>query len=163
MNKLAELYAKLPRIDCKRKCQASCGPIGLGHAEYRAMCEYLGYKPGPVRPMPMRAESGQSLGVGLMLGDERPLDTLHKLLDKALETKVMPSTKLINSMVSECRLCPNLNPHNGECMAYAVRPLICRMWGLTKRMKCPYGCVPERWVDDAEFAHILIEVLTVAP
>lgn len=37
-----------------------------------------------------------------------------------------------------------------RCRAYAVRPTICRMWGLTERMRCPYGCVPERWLTDAE-------------
>lgn len=37
-----------------------------------------------------------------------------------------------------------------RCRAYATRPMICRLWGLTKKMRCHYGCVPERWLSDAE-------------
>jgi Fe-S-cluster containining protein len=29
------------------------------------------------------------------------------------------------------------------CLAYEVRPLICRLWGMTPGMRCQYGCVPE--------------------
>jgi hypothetical protein len=29
-----------------------------------------------------------------------------------------------------------------RCKIYAVRPLICRIWGLTEKLRCPYGCVP---------------------
>lgn len=31
----------------------------------------------------------------------------------------------------------------GRCSVYKVRPLICRLWGMTEQMKCPHGCVPE--------------------
>lgn len=37
------------------------------------------------------------------------------------------------------------------CTVYAVRPLICRVWGLTKMLSCMHGCVPSRWVSDLEF------------
>jgi Fe-S-cluster containining protein len=30
-----------------------------------------------------------------------------------------------------------------RCSVYAVRPIICRIWGLTKALQCSYGCVPE--------------------
>jgi len=30
-----------------------------------------------------------------------------------------------------------------RCSVYDVRPLICRLWGLTKVLNCSYGCVPE--------------------
>lgn len=30
-----------------------------------------------------------------------------------------------------------------RCAVYEDRPLICRAWGVTERLKCPYGCVPE--------------------
>lgn len=29
------------------------------------------------------------------------------------------------------------------CLAYEVRPLICRLWGMTPGMRCQYGCEPE--------------------
>jgi hypothetical protein len=30
----------------------------------------------------------------------------------------------------------------GRCSAYAVRPLVCRLWGVEETMPCPHGCVP---------------------
>lgn len=30
-----------------------------------------------------------------------------------------------------------------RCGIYEDRPLICRLWGMTKSMRCPHGCVPE--------------------
>lgn len=38
----------------------------------------------------------------------------------------------------------------GSCSIYQLRPLICRLFGLVKKMECPFGCVPERWLSDAE-------------
>ncbi len=38
----------------------------------------------------------------------------------------------------------------GACAVYADRPLVCRVVGLTKETACPHGCVPERWLTDAE-------------
>jgi len=38
-----------------------------------------------------------------------------------------------------------------RCAVYAVRPLICRVWGVVKRMSCMHGCVPDRWLSDHEF------------
>jgi len=39
---------------------------------------------------------------------------------------------------------------DGRCSVYKVRPLICRLWGLTKEMQCPFGCLPTRWVSRDE-------------
>jgi Fe-S-cluster containining protein len=30
-----------------------------------------------------------------------------------------------------------------RCSVYAIRPLICRLWGIVERMPCPWGCKPE--------------------
>lgn len=38
----------------------------------------------------------------------------------------------------------------GKCSIYAIRPLICRLFGLVKKMACPFGCVPDRWLSDQE-------------
>jgi uncharacterized protein len=38
----------------------------------------------------------------------------------------------------------------GRCTVYEDRPLMCRLWGLVEKMKCPWGCVPERWVSNSE-------------
>jgi Fe-S-cluster containining protein len=37
--------------------------------------------------------------------------------------------------------CAALGPL-GQCMVYEVRPMICRIWGVTEDLPCPYGCVP---------------------
>jgi Fe-S-cluster containining protein len=45
--------------------------------------------------------------------------------------------------------CPLLT-EDGKCSCYNVRPLICRLWGLTESMKCHFGCLPDRYLSDAE-------------
>lgn len=39
---------------------------------------------------------------------------------------------------------------DGACSAYDIRPLICRVFGLSEGLKCPHGCVPSRWLTDEE-------------
>ena len=41
-----------------------------------------------------------------------------------------------------------------RCSAYAVRPLICRAWGVLKGLSCTRGCLPERWLSAIEFVDI---------
>lgn len=86
---LEELYARLPKLDCKGLCQESCGGIGMS-----------------------RLEQQRIRGRGL------PLPTLTSFP------------------------CPLLD-FAGRCGAYEIRPMICRLFGLVERMKCPHGCVPE--------------------
>lgn len=47
---------------------------------------------------------------------------------------------------------------DGKCSVYSVRPLICRLWGLTKQMECPHGCVPTRWIGREEGFNLLDKV-----
>jgi hypothetical protein len=42
----------------------------------------------------------------------------------------------------------------GRCTAYAVRPLICRVWGLVQLLSCMHGCVPDRWLGDVAFVRL---------
>lgn len=44
--------------------------------------------------------------------------------------------------VNSCLTCNALTPL-GTCSVYEVRPMVCRLWGMTETMRCPYGCVPE--------------------
>lgn len=53
--------------------------------------------------------------------------------------------------------CSLLSDQN-ECKIYEARPLICRLWGLVEKLRCPFGCVPERWVTDEEAADLLERV-----
>jgi len=58
--------------------------------------------------------------------------------------------------VLHCRTCPMLQ--GDTCSVYAIRPLVCRIWGLTERTRCSFGCVPERWLTDEEAYAIAIRV-----
>lgn len=57
---LDRLYARLPRVACKRKCQECCGPIVMSAAEWARIVERLGYAPtvlaGGICPMLDRDE-----------------------------------------------------------------------------------------------------------
>lgn len=53
--------------------------------------------------------------------------------------------------------CPFLDPYTNTCTVYSVRPLICRLWGTTKALACPHGCVPEHWLSDEEASELISE------
>jgi len=52
--------------------------------------------------------------------------------------------------------CPWLDA-GGRCTVYAIRPLICRLWGAVdeSRMRCMFGCKPDRWVTREESVALL--------
>lgn len=33
----------------------------------------------------------------------------------------------------------------GQCSTYETRPLVCRLFGAVRGMRCPHGCRPQRW------------------
>ena len=39
---------------------------------------------------------------------------------------------------------------NRRCLVYDMRPMICRVYGVSLGLPCPHGCVPERWLTDEE-------------
>lgn len=39
---------------------------------------------------------------------------------------------------------------NGKCSIYQDRPLICRIWGNTPKMPCPWGCKPKRFLTEKQ-------------
>jgi Fe-S-cluster containining protein len=45
--------------------------------------------------------------------------------------------------------CPNLT-RKGRCAGHEIRPMICRLWGLTESSRCPHGCEPSRWLTEDE-------------
>lgn len=59
-------------------------------------------------------------------------------------------------------VCPILDQSTGTCRAYAARPLICRLYGTVPAMKCPYGCVPDRWLTNIEGRALLQEAIKIA-
>lgn len=52
------------------------------------------------------------------------------------------------SKLSEC----------GKCTIYNDRPLICRLFGVVKKMSCPFGCKPERWMTDDQARKLMKKV-----
>ncbi|MDP3767828.1 MAG: hypothetical protein Q8S13_07420, partial [Dehalococcoidia bacterium] len=72
------LYARLPTIACRRRCQESCGPVLMSRGEWARITERLGYTP----------EGDASLRCPMLVGN--------------------------------------------HCNVYAIRPLICRLWGLVE-------------------------------
>lgn len=57
--------------------------------------------------------------------------------------------------------CPVLTDE-GRCGAYPQRPLICRLFGLTKALACPHGCQPSRWLSDDEAGEFIGEVSRIS-
>lgn len=51
--------------------------------------------------------------------------------------------------------CPMLT--GGLCTVYAIRPMICRLWGICEGMPCPWGCKPEpRYLTTLESYDLLL-------
>lgn len=50
----------------------------------------------------------------------------------------------------------------GRCSVYDVRPMVCRLWGVSASMVCPHGCVPEGgFLDDADALRRLLQSMQV--
>lgn len=59
--------------------------------------------------------------------------------------------------------CGYYAPIENRCLVYDVRPLICRLYGAVQhhRMRCPFGCVPDRWLSHGDVQTMLdrLEIL----
>lgn len=50
-----------------------------------------------------------------------------------------------------------------RCGVYAVRPLICRIWGATESMRCGYGCTPDGgYLTDHDAMRLLEQVAEIS-
>lgn len=56
--------------------------------------------------------------------------------------------------------CPMLV--NDRCSVYTIRPTLCRLWGMVESMPCPWGCVPERYLTDAEGQDFLLRAEAIS-
>lgn len=59
------------------------------------------------------------------------------------------------------RVCPLLDRETKLCTVHDIRPLVCRLWGVTERMQCPHDCGPERLLTYEEEYAILNEVMWI--
>ena len=58
-------------------------------------------------------------------------------------------------------MCPALTADH-RCAVYALRPLICRLWGTVESLRCPYGCVPEGgFLPAQEGMELMLESLAI--
>jgi hypothetical protein len=53
----------------------------------------------------------------------------------------------------------------GRCKIHVHKPLICRLWGLTETMPCPFGCQPERVISQQESIDLMnqVDALKIGP
>lgn len=57
--------------------------------------------------------------------------------------------------------CPALTAL-GRCGVYQIRPMVCRIWGAVRSMRCPFGCVPAGgWLPEVQGQILLIRSLMV--
>ncbi len=54
--------------------------------------------------------------------------------------------------------CNLLDKSTGRCTVYEIRPLICRIWGCVKKLACPHGCKPSRWMSDKEAKAFVVKI-----
>jgi hypothetical protein len=57
--------------------------------------------------------------------------------------------------------CPALTMFH-QCGVYEARPLICRMWGATRKLRCNYGCKPERYLTEREVVEFMTRAHEIA-
>jgi hypothetical protein len=58
------------------------------------------------------------------------------------------------------KTCPLLTDRR-RCGAHSIRPLICRIWGVTEGMICPHGCRPARTLTLAESFVLMADVYEI--
>lgn len=46
-----------------------------------------------------------------------------------------------------------------RCAIHKARPLLCRLYGLTKGLRCQYGCEPEFWVSERKARKLMDRVI----
>jgi len=139
IEKLEALYALLPKVQCQRKCQRYCGPILMTRMEASRLEQKRGY-------------------LNLVPAGEIAKRAYLPTAALVVETCV--------GIVPDPReqYCPFLGPFPlGQCMAYSIRPLVCRAWGTmnNEQMRCPHGCVPERWLTNEEFRSYNLQAIAI--
>lgn len=124
--KLQRIYDRLPKIECKQKCQDACSFIITTKREQKEISKELNYNPFT------------------------KVNYNHYAL---FDIEKDSSCKMLNKDKSD--------PNCGNCSIYYMRPLICRLFGLVKKMRCPFGCVPERWITDNEAKKMFKEIKAI--
>ncbi len=132
IKKLERLYRRVPKIDCKGLCQRACGPIEPAAIELKRIEKVTGR--APFVPG-FSTEGVHSSGELLLVASDH--------------------------MRRHSMVCSKLD-EDGKCTCYAIRPMICRLWGVVESMKCPHGCRPARYLTAQEADRLLRKVLELS-
>lgn len=74
-----------------------------------------------------------------------------------VEVKNLRNVEISLPTVDDNLTCSKLSPL-GTCSIYEQRPLICRLYGQVRKLQCPHGCKPERWIAQDESRELLDEI-----
>lgn len=78
----------------------------------------------------------------------------------ALQDKGIALPTVVDHPTAGAATCSHLSVE-GRCTIYADRPLVCRLFGATKPLKCVHGCRPKSMLSRDE-GHALVDELTNA-
>lgn len=81
-------------------------------------------------------------------------DTLKGIVGERIQGEPFQGGMIISNFDPKTYTCPLLTPGK-RCSVYEHRPMICRIWGMTKKLRCPFGCRPSRWLSESE-ARVLL-------
>lgn len=133
---LAALYGQVPSLECKGLCQSSCGPIEMSGRE-RQRLRQRGVTIPPRRQALQQLAEGSPGVPGGHDGSGTGAGT------------------------GGGYTCPALGA-DGGCRVHDVRPMVCRIWGTTASLACPFGCAPDGGsLDDADALDLLAASLQV--
>lgn len=69
-----------------------------------------------------------------------------------------PSVTMVNRKGVAVPQCDKLDIFQ-RCSIYEHRPLVCRMYGASERLECPFGCRPDRYLSEPEERAIFEEIM----
>lgn len=111
--KLHRLQRAMPTFDCPDKtCSRCCGLLLMTEVEYDEINMYL-------RKMPRQ-----------------------ELLARRVSNGSEDTTPLFDLLHSQPSLNCSLLDRYNKCLVYPVRPLVCRMFGSYKGLRCPFDSRP---------------------
>lgn len=79
-------------------------------------------------------------------------DVERRYLKQKTDQEIPPGIIFSETLTTRC---PQLS-RTKRCKVHEARPLICRLWGLTELLRCPYGCAPEDGFLSEEDAYVLL-------
>lgn len=82
------------------------------------------------------------------------------IMSELEHSRLSAATLTPPSYDASTRTCSYLK--HDKCNVYTLRPLLCRLWGLTELMPCPYGCQPSRMLTNDEAREIQRQVTALS-